>query len=322
MHQLKPEQWKNEQSYVCSRGMQVFHYPVIFRGVFLGYILGGYVRHSNETADMDERIKNVYDVPESVIAGIHSLMKKVVKAIRNFCEFEQFRRQLTDKELRIASQEETQRILMKNLRDTENAMTDLKINNHFLFNTLNSMAGMALEGGMLPLYQSIVDLSKMFHYTLRTQSSVVSLEKELDYVKAYLQLQKLRYEEELEITYRIDKNVLGVQVPFNFLQPVVENAFIHGFSGTDRKKIQIRVSGKKESICIQVKNSGIPLTRQKCDMINQGIHGSAAHGLSMIYQKLITAYGENCNLVIGTEKNGTTCVQINLPDQFPERRMP
>lgn len=55
------------------------------------------------------------------------------------------------------------------------------------------MASMALDGGQMPLYQSIVDLAKMFHYTLRTQNSVVSLRKEVDYVKAYLQLQKLRY---------------------------------------------------------------------------------------------------------------------------------
>ena len=213
MHQLSEREQKQENSYICLHGMQVFHYPIYFKGVFLGYILGGFVRHNHAA---EGKLKDVYDVPESVIAGIHALMKRIVKAIRNFCEFEQFRSRLTEKELRIASQEETQRILMKNLRDTENTITDLKINNHFLFNTLNSMAGMALEGGLMPLYQSIVDLSKMFHYTLRTQSSVVTLEKELEYVKAYLQLQKLRYEDELEINYKISPSVLTAMVPFNF----------------------------------------------------------------------------------------------------------
>ena len=299
--------------------MEVFHDPIYFRGVFLGYILGGFVRHSNEA---EGKLKNVYDVPESVITGIHALMKRIVKALRNFCEFEQFRRQLTDKELRIASQEESQRILMKSLRDTENAMTDLKINNHFLFNMLNSMAGMALEGGLVSLYQSIVDLSKMFHYTLRTQSSVVSLEKELEYVKAYLQLQKLRYDEKLEIVYKISKNVLNAMVPFNFLQPVVENAFIHGFVHEDPKKICLSVKEKNGNVQIRIINSGERLTLQKCSLVNQGIHANTSHGLSMIYQKLRAAFGENCELAIGTEKSGDTCVKIEIPFQELERRMP
>lgn len=162
------------------------------------------------------------------MAGIKALIRRIVKAIRNYCEFEQFRRELMEKELHISTQEEAQRILLKKLKDTQSAMTDLKMNNHFLFNTLNSMASMALDEGSMPLYQSIVDLSKMFHYTLRTQASMVPLEKEIAYVKAYLQLQKLRYGEELEISWRVDPGAAQITVPFNFLQPVVENAFVHG----------------------------------------------------------------------------------------------
>ena len=119
-------------SFCCSFGMEIFHYPIYFDEVFLGYIQSGYIRHS---VTGKGKIKNVYDVPESVIAGIKALIRRIVKAVRNFCEFEQFRRELMEKELRIASQEETQRILLKNLKDTQYAVTDLKINHHFLFNT-------------------------------------------------------------------------------------------------------------------------------------------------------------------------------------------
>ena len=92
---------------------------------------------------------------------------------------------------------------MQNLREAKYVMTDLKIKNHFLFNTLNSMASMALEGGMVPLYESIVDLSKMFRYSLKNQNSMVSLEKELGYVEAYLRLQGLRYGDKLKVVYEI-----------------------------------------------------------------------------------------------------------------------
>ena len=64
-------------------------------------------------------------------------------------------------------------------------MINLKINNHFLFNTLNQMAAMALEGGGILLYRSIVNLSKLFQYTLRQEGDYVSFNKELDYVNLF-----------------------------------------------------------------------------------------------------------------------------------------
>ena len=202
-------------------------------------------------------------------------------------------------------------------------MTDLKISNHFLFNTLNSMASMALDGGLMPLYQSIVDLSKMFHYTLRTQNSTVPLGKEVEYVQAYLQLQKLRYEDDLEVFYKIDRKTLQARVPFNFLQPIVENAFVHGFSETVRKKIKIVSNRKKDMVEIKIINSGNKLTSQSCYVINQGIQSSTSHGLSMIYYKLQAVFGENCEFRIGSEKNGDTCFRIQIPFRVvsTERRL-
>lgn len=320
MRQVSPKEWEQEHVYYCKNGMEVYHYPICFRGVFLGYIQSGYIRHSGSGKG---KIENVYDVPESVVAGIKSLLQRIVKAIKNFCEFEQFRRELMEKELCIASHEESQRILVKNLQDTQYAMTDLKISNHFLFNTLNSMASMALDGGLMPLYQSIVDLSKMFHYTLRTQNSTIPLGKEVEYVQAYLQLQKLRYEDDLEVIYKIDRKTLQARVPFNFLQPIVENAFVHGFSETVRKKIKIVSNRKKDMVEIKIINSGNKLTSQSCYVINQGIQSSTSHGLSMIYYKLQAVFGENCEFRIGSEKNGDTCFRIQIPFRVvsTERRL-
>ncbi len=176
---------EKESTFRCRYGMDVFQYPVFFHGVFLGYIQGGYIRGSGTPGD-----ESVYEAPESAVAGIRTLLRRIVKAMRNYCEFESFRRELTVRELCIAGHEETQRLLQRDLYNAQYEVTDLKINNHFLFNILNSMASMALDGGLIPLYRSIMDLSKMFRYTLRTQTAVVPLEKEIEYVRAYLQLQR------------------------------------------------------------------------------------------------------------------------------------
>ncbi len=310
MHQIAVENCNEEKIFFCENGMEVFQYPILFGTTCMGHIQSGYIRHASSRKG---KIESVYDSPESVVAGIKALVRRIVKAIRNYCEFEQFRRELMERELHITTQEESQKILMKNLKDTQSAMTDLKINNHFLFNTLNSMASMALDEGSMALYQSIVDLSKMFRYTLRTQASMVPLEKEVEYVKAYLQLQKLRYGEELEVGWKVDKEILGVQVPFNFLQPVVENAFVHGFDESVHKKIKITIESREHKIVIRVLNTGKQLDRQVCYAINQGIRGNASHGLSMLFQKLNAVYGEDLSFEIGTDRRHHTIFEIIIP---------
>ncbi len=317
MRRIPLKDCSQEQVFSCEYGMEIFQYPIQFGGSFMGYIQSGYIRHS---ATQKGRMEDVYDSPESVVAGIKALMGRIVKAVRNYCEFEQFRRELTEKELRISNQRETQEILLKDLKDTQSAMTDLKINHHFLFNTLNGMASMALDEGSMPLYQSIVDLSKMFRYTLRTQASMVPLEKELEYVKAYLQLQKIRYGEELQVVWQVNREAAGILVPFNFLQPVVENAFLHGFEESTHKHLKIRVEKAEDQVEIQVINCGTPLSEQNIRTINQGIKSNTSHGLSMLYQKLNAAYGAGFCFEIGRDGEEKTCFLIQIPVVESEER--
>lgn len=319
--------WLERKSFSCKYGLEVFHYPIYFNDVFLGYIQSGYVKYSGKVTtkyveensekpdgtDQAAENEDLYEVPESVVYGIRSLTSRIIKAIQNYCEFELFRQELTEREMKIASDEETQRILLKNLKDTQYAVTDLKINNHFLFNTLNSMASMALDSGQMNLYQSIVDLSKMFHYTLRTQSSIVTLEKEVEYVKAYLQLQKSRYRDALRIETKIPKSVLQCQVPFNFLQPIIENAFIHGFKEYPVKRLKLTIQKKNGELVVQVINNGVKLDEQSCSIINQSINNNTSHGLSMIYQKLLMSCGDGCDFFVGNDKKGNTCFTVKLP---------
>ena len=306
----KAEDMEKESTVSCPHGIDVYALPLYYQKSCLGYIQGGYVRQSKE---MTKEIYGLYDTPDSTVVGIKNLLFKIAKAIRNVCEFNQFRQELTEKELEISSTRESQQLLMKNLKDTEYAMTDLKINNHFLFNTLNSMASMALETGAVSLYQSIIDLSKMFHYTLRNQDGMVTMEREYEYLKAYLQLQKLRYAETLSVEYEIEKEALQLYVPFNFLQPVTENAFIHGFTAAEEKILHIRIRLIEDRIHIEICNSGHLLNDQECYAINMGMKSNTAHGLSMIYHKLEAVYEEQFLMEISPDMPHGTRFRLILP---------
>lgn len=306
----RAEDMEKERTDSCPYGIDVYAIGLYYQKSCLGYIQGGYVRQSREVT---KEIYGLYDTPDSTVVGIKNLLYKIAKAVRNVCEFNQFRQELTEKELEISNTRESQQLLMKNLKDTEYAMTDLKINNHFLFNTLNSMASMALETGAVSLYQSIIDLSKLFHYTLRNQDSMVTLEREYEYLRAYLQLQKLRYAESLSVEYEIEPEALQSCVPFNFLQPVTENAFIHGFTAAEEKKLRICIRRIMNQIDIEICNSGHLLNEQECYAINMGMKSNTAHGLSMIYHKLEAVYGERFSMEISPDMPYGTRFRLILP---------
>lgn len=299
--------FREECTVFCSHGMEIFNVPIFYGEDFLGYVQGGYIYQSHKCP---KTVENIYDTPDSTAIGIQKLLRKIVKSIQSFCDFEEVRMELLEKESEIFDSKKAQNMLLQNLQDAEYEMTDLRINNHFLFNTLNGMASMALEGGQMPLYQSIVDLSKMFHYTLRTQETVVTLKKEIEYIRAYLQLQKLRYCEKLEINMQIEESLLTQMVPFNFLQPIVENAFIHGFTEMNKKEIEILVTKRCGKLLIEIGNTGRVLNEEETNAVNERMKSGTAHGMAMIYHKLSAVYGEAFRFCF--LRNGTVGMKFSI----------
>lgn len=165
-------------------------------------------------------------------------------------------------------------------------MTDLKINNHFLFNTLNQMASMALEGGLFPLYQSIIDLSRLFRYMLQNVGNIVPLDVEASSLYAYLELQKVRYGDRLLLEYDINTTLEKWQIPFNILMPLAENAFTHGFSDTDIRRLALRIYETGAYLNIDIENNGPTLSEETYQKIKQKLLAPTNHGLPMIYKKL------------------------------------
>lgn len=295
-----------EMIFECPRGVTVFCLPVIFHGAFLGYIQGGYV-HMHAVPR-----EGVYIMPHSSIQGAKILLRQIVKAMTDYCEVYRFKKQLTQQEIELADIQQYQEVLIADLQNAENTMTDLKINNHFLFNTLNQMASMALAGGILPLYQSILDLSRLFSSALRS-SSRVPLSKEFEYLHSYLKLQKLRYGEELQLDFEIETDLEQWMVPFNFMMPVAENAFIHGFSQEEKKQFFLQIQEKAGELLVVMENNGEQIDEKSCRLIMKKMKGSAAHGLSMVYRKLQSVYGEHFSIHFSPGQKEGLRVSILIP---------
>jgi len=136
-----------------------------------------------------------------------------------------------------------------------------QINPHFLYNTLNGFIGLNRKGEQKKLEKSIISLTKLFRYTC-TNNDLVPLSLEINFVKDYLKLQKIKYEERLNIVYNIEDKTKNIIIPKLILQPLVENAIVHGLEPiSDQVTITIKtaISETKNgnSLFISIKDNGV-----------------------------------------------------------------
>nr|UWI49441.1 histidine kinase [Clostridioides difficile] len=303
---------KSSNQFVCKYGITIYNIPILYKNNSIGVIRGGYVLLSD--LNIDTIHSNLYDIPEGAARSIKRLLKQISKNIINFCSFYDIRKDLQEKEQTIARTYHYGEQLEMNLKVAQDAVTNLRINHHFLFNTLNSMASIALDDGCYDLYSAIIDLSKMFRYTMRSDLRFVELEAEILYIKNYLNLQKLRYGEALKVEYVIPKDLYKISVPFNFIQPIVENAFTHGFRDIDKEKqIKIVASVDCQYVVIEICNNGTTLDESTIEKVKTGIRSNNGHGLSLIYTKFTSAYGSDFEMNIKSNSKEGTYIVIKIP---------
>lgn len=302
--------------FICEYGLTIFHYPIMYNGRILGAIRGGHILISDYSSIEYE---GVYDSPRSTVIGIMSLLKQIVRSILSYCEFNASRQLLEEKDKELRKVLCSNEILEKDLYVINDKVTNLRINHHFLFNTLNSLAGMALTGDRYDLYNAIINLAKMFRYTMTVDFKFVSLKSEIEYLETYLDLQRLRYGKGLNVEYDIDKELQNIQVPFNFLQPIVENAFTHGFSPSNTKKLlKIHINKFNKKARISIINNGVPLDKVTLNRINKSITINTGHGLSLIYEKIKSAYSKNFKMEVVSNGREETGVIIDIPIIYEE----
>jgi LytS/YehU family sensor histidine kinase len=135
-------------------------------------------------------------------------------------------------------------------------MLRYQINPHFLFNVLNSVYTLIDENSSRAK-KLVIDMSEYYRYTLNKQDNTVTVEKEVESISKYLEIQKTRFEEDFEYDLSVDEVAKTIQIPSFLIHLLVENAVKYG-TMTEKKKLiirlAIRLSGRK--LLIDVSNTG------------------------------------------------------------------
>lgn len=207
-------------------------------------------------------------------------------------------------------------------RKTELDILQAQVKPHFLYNTLDAMRYLALSGKSEELYESLEALGSYYRISLSKGQESITIKEEIDILKSYLILQKLRYGDIFEVTYDIDKSAYEYKIPKLVLQPLVENSIYHGIKPKGEPGlIKICVRIKDEKIILSVEDDGVGMSEEVLSSIKSEVLdlNKLSFGLKGTIKRLKLFYDTKDNYNINdiysveSEKRKGTKIFITIP---------
>lgn len=189
-------------------------------------------------------------------------------------------------------------------KEAELRALQAQINPHFLYNTLDSINWMAVKYGADDIEEVVTELSRMLRYSLNNGMNILKISEELTQIKAYIKIQQIRFSDSFSADYEVDPEVLDHRIIKLLLQPLVENALLHGFDEAGQKGLVIiRVRHLQDRIEFSVINNGKKMDLEKMALaLNQPEEEkSASYGLRNVNDRLIKFYGTESSLKFRVE---------------------
>jgi sensor histidine kinase YesM len=189
------------------------------------------------------------------------------------------------------------------------AMLRYQLNPHFLFNTLNSISTLVLLKQTERANAMLARLSSFLRYTLANESSAkVTLAQEVETLKLYLEIEKMRFEDRMRPHFRIEADTIGARLPSLLLQPLIENAIKYAVtpseSGAD---IWITATRQGEGVRIEVADNGNGGNADMAATQSTGV------GLANIRERLFQAYGSAHGFTTKKNERGGFSVVVEIP---------
>jgi len=209
-------------------------------------------------------------------------------------------------------------------REAELNALQFQINPHFLYNTLEAINSIAAMNKCFEICEISQKLGEMFRYSInKSGSEMVSLEEEIKHIDNYIYIQKIRFRDKFEIFYNIEENAKRVRVLKFILQPIIENAIVHGFK--DKAGIgYIEVSAyiEKDKLFIKVEDDGNGMTEEKVKVLNDYINKKDDNitraykksiGIRNVNMRIKLACGDEYGISVNSEIKSGTTVLFTLP---------
>ena len=204
------------------------------------------------------------------------------------------------------------------LKDAQLKYLQSQINPHFLFNTLNAGAQLAMMEGADRTVEYIRNMADFFRYNVKKNSETVKLSEEIELVDSYMYILNVRFAGEIIFEKDIDESLLDVTVPSMIIQPLVENSIKYGIKDVEpgEGKITLSVYREDDNCCIRVSDNGVGtdediiekiMSNEKKPSETRGV------GITNVMERLDLYYNHKDVFEIKSKKNEGTQVTIKIP---------
>ncbi len=224
------------------------------------------LRQLARTADEVSNANFDVEIPVSTgtdeVGRLNTAFRKMLISIREYID-------------RLRTSMENEQIMQKrelmmetHLKDAQLKYLQAQINPHFLFNTLNAGAQLAMMEGADRTYEYVQTVADFFRYNVKKLDAPVTIEEEVNLVDAYISILNVRFSGDIHYDRQVDKRLLNVKMPGMILQPIVENAVNHGIREMgDQGHIDLQVYKDGDRVYISVKDNGKGMTPEDIEKV-------------------------------------------------------
>lgn len=212
----------------------------------------------------------------------------------------------------IAKVKEEQQIIRLN----EVNMLRAQINPHFLYNTLDAVSALTLIKDCDNAYTLTRSLENFYRTSLSSGNDIISINDEIDCIKNYITILKIRYHDSFDVEYNVSENILEKQILKLLLQPFVENSIVHGIHNKHgRGRIKISGYEKDGFVYFEIEDNGIGMSEEKIqEVLNKKSKKSkGGFGIYSSITRISLFYGIENPVNIKSRVNEGTCVTIRVP---------
>lgn len=199
-----------------------------------------------------------------------------------------------------------------NKKEAELEALQSQINPHFLYNTLSSINSLANLGEIATLSAMVSGLARFYRLTLNDGNIFITVEKELEQVQTYIDIQNIKYSNRIDISYNVDSEVLRFLTIKLILQPFVENVLKHAWFG-DRIHIRLECGIEDGRLIFQIIDNGLGMSKMILERIMSVNEFSGGYGIRNVDERIKLHYGDKYGVHIFSRRGIGTVVKIAIP---------
>ncbi|SDX09115.1 sensor histidine kinase [Paenibacillus sp. CF384] len=204
-------------------------------------------------------------------------------------------------------------------KEAELTALQSQINPHFLYNTLSTVSWLGRKNGNDDVCEIVESLAKFYRISLSKGKDVITMREEFECIKAYIDIQRYRMKNRIRSIYAIDDGIMDASVLKLILQPIVENAILHGLSH-EKEQISILIKGGYNGgiIQLEVSDDGVGMEPEVVAMLmdeHSQLNQKGGYGLRNVNERIKLQFGHEYGVEVKSKPGSGTSVFIRLPYQ-------